>query len=57
MAPGGALLLYTGTVIIDGPDQFLASVAPILDDSTLDWDYQELDPDVFGEELAEPAYA
>lgn len=57
LAPGGTLLLYTGTTIIDGTDQFLASLAPILGDSSLEWDYQEIDPDVFGEELAEPAYA
>lgn len=57
LAPGGTLLLYTGTAIFDCTDRFLASVAPILDDSSLEWHYQELDPDVFGEELAEPAYA
>ncbi|MBS9405706.1 class I SAM-dependent methyltransferase [Halomonas sp. TRM85114] len=57
LAPGGTLLLYTGTAITDGTDRLLASIAPILDDSTLEWDYQELDPDVFGEELDEPAYA
>ncbi len=55
--PGGTLLLYTGTAIIDGTDRFLASVAPLLDDSSLEWHYQELDPDVFGEELDEPTYA
>ena len=57
LAPGGTLLLYTGTTIIDGKDRFLALVAPLLDASALEWDYQELDPDVFGEELVEPAYA
>lgn len=57
LASGGALLLYLGTAIIDGTDRFLASVAPILDASSLGWTYEELDPDMFGEELAEPAYA
>ncbi|MFN2361145.1 MAG: methyltransferase [Marinobacter sp.] len=57
LAPGGTLLLYTGTAIIDGTDRFLASVAPFLDDCSIQWNYQELDPDVFGEELDEPAYA
>ena len=57
LAPGGTLLLYTGTTIIEGTDQFLAAVAPILGDTSLEWDYQEIDPDVFGEELVEPAYA
>lgn len=56
LAPGGTLLLYTGAAIINGTDRFRASVAPLLDASSLEWHYQELDPDVFGEELAEPAY-
>lgn len=57
LAPGGTLLLYTGTAIVNGTDRLRASVAPLLDAASLDWHYQELDPDVFGEELAEPAYA
>jgi SAM-dependent methyltransferase len=57
LAPGGTLLLYTGTAILGGQDRFRASVAPLLDAAALEWHYQELDPDVFGEELAEPAYA
>lgn len=57
LAPGGTLLLYTGTAIIEGTDGFRASVAPLLDAAGLEWSYRELDPDVFGEELAEPAYA
>lgn len=56
LAPGGTLLLYTGTAIIDGTDRFRTSVVPLLDDDTLEWHYQEIDPDVFGEELEEPAY-
>ncbi|MCL1090173.1 class I SAM-dependent methyltransferase [Shewanella profunda] len=57
LAHGGTLLLYTGTAIVDGNDRFRAAVASLLDDSALEWDYMELDPDVFGEELDEPAYA
>lgn len=57
LAPGGTLLLYTGTVIIDGSDRYLAAITPLLEHSSLEWSYQELDPDVFGEELAEPVYA
>ncbi len=57
LAPGGTLLLCTGTAIIDGTDRLRASVAPLLEASSLRWHYQELDPDVFGEELAEPAYS
>lgn len=57
LAPGGTLLLYTGTTVIDGSDRFLTQVEPVLAGSGLDWTYEELDPDVFGEELAEPVYA
>lgn len=57
LAPGGTLLLYTGTAIINGTDRFRAAVEPLLEDPTLELHYQELDPDVFGEELVEPAYA
>ena len=57
LAPGGTLLLYTGTAIVKGTDGFRTLVAPLLDAAGLEWRYHELDPDVFGEELAEPAYA
>lgn len=56
LAPGGTLLLYTGTAIIHGADRFRAALTPLLEDAALHWEYQELDPDVFGEELNEPAY-
>ncbi len=57
LASGGTLLLYTGTAIVGGADRFRALVAPLLDAAGFDWHYRELDPDVFGEELAAPAYA
>jgi methylase of polypeptide subunit release factors len=53
---GGSLVLYTGVAIVDGEDPFLESVRHQLDSLSLDWHYQELDPDVFGEELLEPGY-
>lgn len=57
LAPRGTLLLYTGTAIVGGTDHLRAAVAPLLDAAGLVWHYEELDPDVFGEELAEPCYA
>lgn len=57
LTPGGIMLLYTGTAIINGTDRLLTLLGPLLDKTNLTWNYQELDPDVFGEELAEPAYA
>ena len=58
LTPGGTLLLYTGSAIVDGVDGFRAALQRRVGDSAaLDWRYEELDPDVFGEELLEPAYA
>lgn len=57
LAPAGTLLLYTGVAIMDGGDPFLQEVERRLRGSVYDWQYRELDPDVFGEELLTPAYA
>jgi methylase of polypeptide subunit release factors len=57
LRPGGQLLLYTGVPIIEGRDPFLAAIAPALQRAGSRFDYRELDPDVFGEELDMPAYA
>lgn len=57
LAPGGTLLLYTGAAIVGGVDYFCAAIRARLDRVDMDWDYREIDPDVFGEELLEPAYA
>lgn len=57
LAPGGRLVLYTGTAIVDGRDEFRHAVEPLLRKARIDHVYGELDPDVFGEELDQPAYA
>jgi SAM-dependent methyltransferase len=56
LAPGGRLLLYTGVAMLDGADPFLAELAPLLRAAGCRWTYEEIDPDVFGEELEQPAY-
>lgn len=56
LAPGGRLLMYTGVAIVDGEDPFLESITPLLDEAGVTWDYAEIDPDVFGEELDEKEY-
>lgn len=56
LSSGGSLVLYTGVAIVEGRDPFLASVHAMLEHPALDWQYRELDPDVFGEELLEPGY-
>ena len=54
LAPGGTLLLYTGVAVVAGRDVFATQVAPLL--TAHEHHYEELDPDVFGEELAQPGY-
>lgn len=54
---GGSLVLYTGVAMLDGRDPFFESIAGVLKQSGARYSYEELDPDVFGDELAEPAYA
>ncbi len=56
LAPGGRLILYTGVAMLGAGDPFLDEVAPILDAARCRWSYEEIDPDVFGEELERPAY-
>lgn len=57
LAPGGALVLYTGVAIVDGVDPFLEHARTVLGGTSLTWRYEEIDPDVFGEELETPAYS
>ncbi len=57
LAPGGQLLLYTGTPIVDGLDRFAAEALPLAHAAHATVVYEEIDPDVFGDELANPAYA
>lgn len=55
-APGGRVLLYTGSAIVDGHDALRSALEPAVARAGARMDYRELDPDVFGEELDEPAY-
>jgi methylase of polypeptide subunit release factors len=56
LSPGGMLLLYTGSPIVDGADRLRQALEADLAGSGLRWSYEEVDPDVFGEELDSPAY-
>ena len=56
LAPGGTLLLYTGSAIREGEDLFGAAAAAKLAEAGIDYEYRELDPDVFGEELEHAPY-
>jgi hypothetical protein len=57
LAPGGCLVLYTGTPIVAGADPFFESVKPLVQLPGLQFVYEEIDPDVFGEDLDRQAYA
>ncbi len=56
LSPGGTLILYTGAAVVGGRDTFLSAVTPLLNEAGLGFEYEELDPDVFGEELLAPGY-
>lgn len=56
LRPGGKLLLYTGTPIVEGRDIFYEELAPLLRATRHTIRYEEIDPDVFGEELENPPY-
>ncbi|MBE7939087.1 MULTISPECIES: methyltransferase [Ramlibacter] len=56
LAPGGRLALYTGVAMVDGVDPFIAELLQDLESGPYAWRYEEIDPDVFGEELESEAY-
>jgi methylase of polypeptide subunit release factors len=53
---GGSLMLYTGVAITAEGDAFRKEIEPLLERSCSAWCYEELDPDIFGEELSSPGY-
>jgi methylase of polypeptide subunit release factors len=57
LSPDGTLLLYTGSPIVGGVDRLLQAVERDFADCDLAWSYEEVDPDVFGEELETSAYS
>lgn len=57
LAEGGRLLVYTGSAIVDGEDRLRVALDSLAADAGYALRYREIDPDVFGEELASPAYA
>lgn len=55
LAPEGRLVLYTGVPVIGGIDRFREAVARAM--GARPFTYEELDVDVFGQDLGDPAYA
>jgi release factor glutamine methyltransferase len=56
LRPGGRLILYTGSPIVDGVDLLQEAFRPLLERNDLRATYEEIDVDVFGEELASWPY-
>jgi len=56
LAPEGRLMIYTGSPIVEGEDMFLRAARSILLDRTKQYQYEEIDSDVFGEELVATPY-
>ena len=56
LAPGGRILLYTGSAIVDGRDALREALEDGLPACGCRLAYREIDPDIFGEELDKPAY-
>jgi methylase of polypeptide subunit release factors len=56
LAPDGRLLLYTGSACVAGEDKLHEALRTVLAGRDVRWSYEEIDPDVFGEELDQPPY-
>lgn len=55
--PRGTIVIYTGAAVVDGRDDFRERAEAMCRDAGASFAYTELDPDVFGSELDQPAYA
>ena len=53
---GGRLILYSGTPIIGSADPLFESLTAILQRGAGNFSYEEIDPDVFGDELDRQTY-
>lgn len=56
LAPGGQLLLYTGVALNSDKSNPLFELIPPIVNERFKWSYEEIDPDIFGEELDKPEY-
>lgn len=56
LAPDGRVLLYSGSAIVAGRDGLQALLAQKLAEGPFTLRYEEIDPDIFGEQLEEPGY-
>lgn len=55
--PRGCIFLYTGVTVTQDGNRFLAHLENLMRQyKNISWSYEEIDPDIFGEELEQPAY-
>ncbi|HEY7807164.1 MAG TPA: methyltransferase [Croceibacterium sp.] len=57
LAPGATLLLYTGVAVVAGASPLVSALERACADAGALLEIEEIDPDVFGEELEQPVYA
>jgi methylase of polypeptide subunit release factors len=57
LVPGGTMLLYTGSAVVDGHILLLDRLKAMCAEAHASIAAEEIDPDLFGEELDSPAYA
>jgi methylase of polypeptide subunit release factors len=57
LRPGGAMLLYTGGSVADGRAPLIGALEDACAANAAEIEIEEIDPDVFGEDLDQAAYA
>jgi threonine dehydrogenase-like Zn-dependent dehydrogenase len=57
LAPRGAMLLYTGAAYVDGEAPLVTELVSACVEAGFECQVTEIDPDVFGDELAQPQYS
>jgi methylase of polypeptide subunit release factors len=56
LAPGGRMLLYSASAIVAGRDRLEQALREMLPPLGCSLRYEEIDPDIFGDQLREPGY-
>jgi len=55
--PRGCIFLYTGVTVTQDGNRFVEYLEKLMKQyKNISWSYEEIDPDIFGEELEQPAY-
>lgn len=55
--PRGCIFLYTGVTVTQDGNRFVEHLENLMRQyKKISWSYEEIDPDIFGEELEQPAY-